>query len=147
MSLIVPNDILFNHITGLLDQGKSVTFQVKGCSMLPFIVGERDSVNVHKGEFAPGDAVLAHLPGGNYVLHRVESIDGDSVTLKGDGNLSGREHCRAEDVKGKVVQVLKRGSRPVDVTGPSYRRKVKRWNSLPYIVRRVVLAIMRRIVK
>ncbi len=145
MSLIVPNDILFSHITGLLDEGKSVTFQVKGCSMLPFIVGDRDSVNVHRGDFAPGDAVLAHLPGGNYVLHRVESIDGDRVTLKGDGNLMGREHCRVEDVKGKVTQVLKRGSRPVDVTAPSYRWKIKRWNSLPYIVRRVVLAIIRRI--
>ena len=145
MSLIVPNDILFSHIIGLLDQGKSVTFQVKGCSMLPFIMGQKDSVNVHRGEFAPGDAVLAHLPGGNYVLHRVESIDGESVTLKGDGNLKGREHCRVEDVKGKVTQVLKGGSRPVDVTRPSYRRKVKRWNSLPYIVRRGVLAIIRRI--
>ncbi len=145
MSLVVPNEILFAQITELLNSGKTVTFAVKGCSMLPFIVGDKDSVSVKREEFFPGDAVLAHLPNGHYVLHRVESIEGDNVTLKGDGNLTGREHCLVSDVRGKVVQVLKSGTRPVDVSRPSYKRRIRRWNNLPYICRRIVLAIKRRL--
>ncbi|MGM9787938.1 MAG: S24/S26 family peptidase [Candidatus Cryptobacteroides sp.] len=143
--MIVPNDILFAEISELLKEGKTVNFKVKGVSMLPFIVGDRDSVSLKDLPFEEGDAVLAQLPSSVYVLHRVLKIDGDKVTLKGDGNLQGTEHCRLEDVKGKVLAVLKKGER-VEVDTSSYKKRVRRWNSLPYIIRRIYLAIYRRIV-
>ena len=143
--MIVPNDILFAQVCEYLESGKSVSFQVKGFSMLPFLVGDRDSVNVEYLPFVVGDAVLAHLPDSRYVLHRVYKIDGNVVVLKGDGNLRGTEKCRASDVKGKVTLVLKHGNRSVDVEKPSYKRRVKIWNGMPYIVRRVVLALCRRV--
>ncbi len=146
MSLVVPNEIFFAHICELLDQGKDVSFVVKGGSMRPFIEGGKDSVTLRKEGFACGDAVLARLSGGNYVLHRVESIDGDRVTLKGDGNLTGRERCLVSDVKGKVISISRKdGRKVVDVSDARYKRSVRRWVRSPYIFRRIVLAIYRRI--
>lgn len=144
--MIVPNDILFAEISELLKEGKTVNFKVKGVSMLPFIVGDRDSVSLKALPFEEGDAVLAQLPSSVYVLHRVLKIEGEQVTLKGDGNLQGTEHCRLEDVRGKVLAVLKKGEKRVEVDTPSYKKRVSRWNSLPYIIRRIYLAIYRRIV-
>lgn len=144
--MIVPNDILFAEISELLKEGKTVNFKVKGVSMLPFIVGDRDSVSMKALPFEEGDAVLAQLPSSVYVLHRVLKIEGELVTLKGDGNLQGTEHCRLEDVRGKVLAVLKKGEKRVEVDTLSYKKRVSCWNSLPYIIRRIYLAIYRRIV-
>lgn len=142
----IDNSILFAQVCEMLDEGKDVVIEAKGCSMLPFIVGDRDSVMLRKCGWGEGDAVLFRLPGQKYVLHRVVSVDGDMVTMKGDGNLSGTEVCRQSDVLGKVVKVLKKGTREADVLSEGYRRRVRRWNSLPYMVRRVFLGIYRRIV-
>ena len=144
--MIVPNDILFAQISELLAAGKTVNFKVKGVSMLPFIVGDRDSVSLKALDFEVGDAVLAQLPSSAYVLHRVLRIEGERVTLKGDGNLQGVECCRKADVKGKVLAVLKKGEKSVDVSTEAYKRRIRRWNALPYIIRRIYLAIYRRII-
>ena len=61
--------------------------------MLPFIVGDRDSVRLRKEPVAVGDAVLAEIAPGRYVLHRIISLVKDRVVLMGDGNLSGVETC------------------------------------------------------
>ena len=44
--LIINNDILFSKVVELLKEDKTVTIPVKGVSMLPFIKGERDSVEL-----------------------------------------------------------------------------------------------------
>lgn len=146
MSFVVPNRILFANVCELLSQGKTVVIEVKGCSMLPFIVGDRDSVKLAQTWWGVGDAVLSKLPNGEYVLHRVQKIEGKSVVLKGDGNLKGTEICALSDVKGKVVEVLKNGKRPVDVSSSLYRTRVKFWNAQPYLIRRVVLAVYIRLI-
>lgn len=143
--MIVDNKILLASVTEMLAEGKDVVLKTKGGSMMPFIVGDKDSVLLRKEEWGVGDAVLAHLPNGHYVLHRVQSLDGDRVTLKGDGNLQGVEHCRKEDIAGRVVQVLK-GDKVVDALDPAYKKKVARWNAKPYLWRRVVLGIKRRLI-
>ena len=73
--LVLPNEILLGEVERLLSQGTSVTIMTKGNSMLPFIVGERDSV-VLKPYGVPrvGDIALAHLHNGAYVLHRIIDI-------------------------------------------------------------------------
>ena len=42
--MIVNNDAFFTSVIDLLREGKRVTIPVKGTSMLPFIVAERDLV-------------------------------------------------------------------------------------------------------
>ena len=44
--MIVPNAILLAEVSALVQEGKQVELLTKGCSMLPFIVGDRDSVRL-----------------------------------------------------------------------------------------------------
>ena len=76
----------------MVDDGVSVTFPVKGTSMLPFIIGGKESVILQKAsKINVGDVVLAWVDGCRYVVHRVISIDGEQVVLMGDGNIVGVE--------------------------------------------------------
>ena len=141
----LPNDILLSEVTSLLKEGKDVIIPTKGNSMLPFIRGERDSVNLRLLDtLEEGDIVLAQIRPGVYVLHRVWSLDGDCVTLMGDGNLRGVEKCRRCDVSGTVMTILKDGGREVDCRSAGARRRAAAWRRLkPF--RRIILGIYRRI--
>lgn len=144
--LVLPNEVLLPEVSALLRQGSRVELMTRGSSMLPFIVGDRDSVVlVRSFPVAVGDIVLAQLRPGHFVLHRVRSMEGEKVILQGDGNLSGTESCRLEDICGTAVRILKpRGE--VDCNDPRYRRRVRRWIALPYTVRRYCLAVYRRLI-
>ena len=52
-----------------------------------------------------GDIVLAYFED-RYVLHRIITINGDEITLMGDGNLKGTEQGVRKDVVGKVVEII-----------------------------------------
>lgn len=141
--MTVPNGILLPEVEKLLNEGIVLTLKVKGNSMLPFIVGDRDSVVLAKaGLPQEGDMVLARLAYGQYVIHRIVHLQGDEVTLMGDGNLQGTEHCRVSDICGKVIR-LHRNGRYVEVDAPFERYKAVLWQRLRP-VRRYLLAAYRR---
>ncbi|MBR1569828.1 MAG: S24/S26 family peptidase [Bacteroidales bacterium] len=135
---ILPNEILLEEAGSLLNEGREVTFTPLGSSMLPFIRGGRDSVRLRKKpDVEVGDIILVRLPG-RYVLHRLVRVDGDRLTLMGDGNIAGTESCTKADVMGTVVAVIK-GNKEV-VPG-----KGRLWHTLkPF--RRYILAIYRRLI-
>lgn len=137
---VVPNEIFLKEVSMMLSEGKSVIIRTKGSSMLPFIRGGRDSVRLSRHpEISIGDIVLARIGNDMYVLHRVFSIEGDKVTLMGDGNLKGREFCRMADVSGTVDEIIKPGGRKkIPGNGILWRRL------LPF--RRYLVAFHRRIV-
>lgn len=55
-------------------EGVRVTFPVKGQSMLPFIIGGKESVILRRpGVIGVGDVVLARVDGSRYVVHRIRS--------------------------------------------------------------------------
>ena len=143
--VVVPNAILLGEVKSLLAEGKDVVIPTKGNSMLPFIRGGRDTVNLRKlGTVDVGDIVLAEIREVTYVLHRVFALDGDEVTLMGDGNLRGVEHCRREDIAGTAMTVLRDGSKEVDCRGRKAFRQARAWRRLmPF--RRIILGIYRRI--
>lgn len=141
---VLPNDLLLGEVSRLVEEGEAVTLMTKGVSMLPFIVGGRDSVVLEKpGELEPGMIVLAEVSKGIYVLHRIIAVEGDKVTLMGDGNLAGVERCRKEDVKAVAVRILKPG-KEIDINGKSHQRHAWMWKSL-LPVRRWILAVYRRL--
>jgi len=143
MRKIPDNEIIRNAIQ-LVNEGMRVTFPVKGYSMLPFIIGSRESVDLIKpGEPKVGDVVLAWVEGCRYVVHRIISIDGDQVTLMGDGNCAGVEHCAIGDVAARAVNVVTPDGRHLPLYAP-WRVRASRlwWRLLP--VRRWILAIYRR---
>ena len=137
------NEIIENAVQ-LVNEGLRVTFPVKGYSMLPFIIGSRESVDLVKPvDLRVGDVVLAWVEGCRYVIHRIIRIDGDRVTLMGDGNIQGHEHCALNEVAAKAVAVVTARGRHHDLYAP-WRQHAMRlwWRLLP--VRRWLLAIYRR---
>lgn len=129
----------------LVGEGLSVTMPAKGKSMLPFIIGGKESVVMEKAaKVKRGDVVLAWVDDHRYVIHRIIDITDDQVTLMGDGNRAGKEHCLLTDIKARVTHVA-------DEQG--HKRYLYTWWRIFgakcwYIllpIRRYLLAIYRRI--
>jgi len=104
----MPNDnYIIEEAVKLAREGVSVTLPVNGQSMLPFIVGGKESVILKApGQVYKGLVMLAWADNSRYVVHRVVGIDGDKVTLMGDGNLKGKEYCKLSDLKAEVTHVV-----------------------------------------
>lgn len=107
----IENDIYFGTLKVLIDEGKSVTMTPKGNSMLPFIRGDHDSVVVApvRRRLEAGDIILG-LIGSRYVMHRIIEVEGDRITMRGDGNYKGTESLTADQVIGIVTEIIKEGS-------------------------------------
>lgn len=104
--IVLPNDVLLNEVAQLLVEGREVVMMTKGRSMLPFIRGEEDHVKLCKPDsLRVGDIVLAYFEN-RYVLHRIVAINGNEITLMGDGILKGTERGDRLDVVGKVVEII-----------------------------------------
>lgn len=142
---MASDESIMQEAIRLVSEGVSVTFPVNGRSMLPFIVGGVDSVVLVKPEnLKVGDVVLAQVEGGRYVVHRIVCLDGDAVTLMGDGNLAGREHCRLADVRARATHVVRKSGKRRSLDSLRSRLTAKIWFAvLPF--RRWLLAIYRRI--
>ncbi|MDO4950037.1 MAG: S24/S26 family peptidase [Bacteroidales bacterium] len=144
--LLVPNEVLLgkDFVTKYLCEGKQTVITPKGCSMLPFIIGDHDSVCLQRqDELRVLDVVLALLENGSYVLHRVVRIEGEEVTLMGDGNIRGQERCKRRDIVGTVVSVIHPNGKETPFRTPSERRRAKCWIVL-LPIRRYLLAIYKR---
>ena len=138
------NDIIEEAIR-LVREGVNVTLPVNGNSMLPFIIGGMESVILHRPVLIDvGDVVLAWVDGNGYVVHRIINIDGDRVTLMGDGNVKGTEHCLLKDVKARVTHVVSADNKKRDLYSRWRVRAARLWYWLRPI-RRYLLAIYRRL--
>lgn len=145
--VLIPNEIMLAEVTRMINEGKSVIIMTKGASMYPFIRGEVDSVELFQiPDPRPGDIVLAQITRGVYVLHRIKSIDGDAVTLKGDGNLDSEEHCTIGDLCGRVRYIIHPDGSRVDCTTEKFERRSRRWRERSRFFRRYFLAIYRRVI-
>ena len=140
MGKIIGDDCFFEAIGSLLGEGREVVFTPKGNSMLPFIRNGRDSVAVRKPS-APlevGDIVLVKI-GSRYIMHRIIALDGENMTLMGDGNICGKEKCTTSDVIAIVTEIQKENGK---VVKPG---KARFWRALRP-VRRYLLAFYKRVI-
>ncbi len=143
--ITIPNEVLIEEVADRLNAGQEVILLTRGYSMMPFLHNEKDSVLLYKKEPEVDDIALARLHISRdgkkevmYVLHRVISIDGEVVTMMGDGNIRGQERCRKEDVLGCVKEIIRPdGSHEIPGKGRLWRRL------LP--IRRYLLFIYRRL--
>lgn len=141
----LPNEVFLSVISKCVADGESAVFFVKGYSMRPFLEHLRDKVELSPWtDVQVGDAVLAELSPGHYVLHRIIVRDGEQLTLKGDGNLQGVEHCTLSDVRGVVTKYIRPGGHVLLASNPSLQRKIKLWGKLPTLLRRVFLFIYKQ---
>ncbi|MFI3282553.1 MAG: S24/S26 family peptidase [Rikenellaceae bacterium] len=96
-------------MTNIIESDEKVVILTKGQSMLPFIVGDRDSVELTKvkGEVCVGEILLAKIANPlRYVIHRVIRVEGDEIILMGDGNLIGTERCHKKDIVAQVTSII-----------------------------------------
>jgi hypothetical protein len=141
----IPNAVLLPEVVKLLNDGHTVTLRLRGFSMRPFLENDRDkALLVKPSDLKVGDPVLAEISPCHYVLHRIIGIDGNVVTLRGDGNIA-IETCKLEDVKGAVIGFYRKGRQKLDSTdGWKWRIYSWVWMRL-FPVRRYILAAYRRI--
>ena len=140
-----PNAEFLPKVVEMLNEGHTVTLRLRGFSMRPFLEDNRDKALLRKPtEAKVGDPVLAEIAPKHFVLHRIVKIDGDAVTLLGDGNLS-CEHCQLENIVGAVKGFYRKERNKLDRTdGWKWRTYSWIWMHLRP-VRRYLLAAYRRI--
>ena len=112
----MANALLLPEVVKRLNEGHTVTLPLRGYSMRPFLEDGRDKALLCKPTAINiGDAVLAETFPGHYVLHRIIDIDGQKVTLRGDGNIN-TEHCCLTDVKATAIGFYRKGRSQLDRT-------------------------------
>lgn len=107
----IANDRLFADLERLFAEGGDVQLPVKGYSMRPFLMSGRDSVHlvpVTPDRLRRGMVVLFRYRTG-HVLHRIRRIEGQRVTIVGDGNYRQREQVTTADILAFADSMERRG--------------------------------------
>lgn len=77
--------VLMPTITEVIDAGGAFRLYPRGVSMLPLLVQGKDSVSLIKAEpYTVGDVLLYRRKSGQFVLHRLIALHGDTLVLCGD---------------------------------------------------------------
>ena len=125
-----------------LQAGHTVTLPLRGRSMRPFLEDGRDKALLKAIDHPQvNDAVLAEITKGHFVLHRIIKIDGQQVTLRGDGNLN-VEHCMLDDIRAKAIGFYRKGRNKLDSTESRKWRIYSWWWTRLYPIRRYLLFII-----
>ena len=142
--LFLANSAFIPEVIKFIEDGHTVTIDLRGYSMRPFLENERDKGLIGKPPrpWKVGDVVLAEVQKGTYVIHRIIKMNGAQVTLRGDGNI-GVEHCTVDQLKGFLLGFYRKGRTQLDATnGLKFRVYSKIWIAL-YPIRRYLLAAYR----
>ncbi len=144
---VISNDIFFAQVESLLSEGESVVIRVKGYSMRPFMRSDRTQVRItplsdEERENLCVDDVVLFRHQSRHIMHRIRHIEGDKITLAGDGNYRIWEHCHRKDVVGKVSDVIGYGGRSVACSSRRWQFGSKVWLALPQLLRRVILGVL-----
>ena len=118
----------------LVEDGKSVSLNVSGMSMFPFLEHERDTVyfETPKRNLRKGDIVFYQRRNGQYVMHRIYNVKGDEYYIAGDAQRVVEGPVLRDQIFAIVTQVKRNGRilMPSSMTWKFYERM---WlNLLPY---------------
>ena len=137
---MMANEVFLPQVVAMLEEGHTVTLPLRGRSMRPFLEDGRDKALLEAVKNKPkvGDAVLAEISKGHFVLHRIVSIDGEKVTLRGDGNIN-TERCRMQDIRAMATAFFRKGRRKPDKTSGLKWRIYSWWWTRLLPIRRYLL--------
>ena len=142
----IPNSEYAAQIARLFKEKscERITFRVYGYSMRPFIENGRDQVELVPPQKPQiGQVVFAEVAPKTYALHRIIRIDGNIITMRGDGNrLSQTESFTADKIIGTASAFIRKGKR-IGTDSRKWRIYSRIWEFLKPI-RRVLLAIYSR---
>ena len=110
----MTNARLLPEVISMIEEGHTITLPLRGFSMRPFLEDGRDKALLGKaGQLKVGDVVLAEIRPKTYVLHRIIAINGEHITLLGDGNLT-PEYCRCCNVHAIALGFFRKGRTHLD---------------------------------
>ena len=112
--------------------------------MLPFIRPFSDEIELtelNEKSLEKGNIVLAKTKENKFIVHRIETIEQHTITLRGDGNLSVREVCDKNNIFAEVTAVYKK-NRKIRKGSRRWNLAKKCWFSNPFL-RRFFLKIYR----
>ncbi len=138
--------IYFTDIANAVLGGRKVLLTARGWSMLPMIWDKRDKLllaPITEDSLSVGRLLFVRLSSMRYVLHRLERIDGDCLTLRGDGNPYQREECDKSEVIAELIAVERDGK--MLVLGSDTWDKYQEYWPKNAFLRRCLLFIYRRL--
>ncbi len=142
--ITLPNDFMA-EAARLLREGKSVKIHITGESMLPFIHGGRDVVEIEPCPSA-GDLPAWCCPfycwEGKYMIHRYIGHDGEFCLMLGDGNIARIEKVKREEIIGLLRRIYRPDGSVQDCTSPRWLKRGGWWYRLKPL-RRWLLPAMR----
>lgn len=147
--IVIPNDIFFENLLDELESSGHVLLNVKGCSMFPFFRNEKDAALLRP--FIPadglksGDVALFRFHG-KFILHRCIGKRASAYIFRGDGNCKGTEWANPGDVFAVVEKRIAPSGKEWSCSSFSWRLCSRLWPRT-YVVRRLLLAFLRRIYK
>ncbi len=111
-TILADKAVMMEEIRRLVSEGRTVSLTVKGNSMNPFLVSERDTITLGPWEdpdIRKGCVALVRDVRGNYLVHRIIERRDDCVILLGDGNVAFTETARFGDIIGIMYSVTRKG--------------------------------------
>lgn len=145
----ISNKLFFEGVEQLLREGQEAEFILRGHSMRPLLRDNRDRViiaPIGNEEPTVGEVYLFRYQG-RHLLHRLHRIEGDTLVMRGDGNYQLEERCQTDALVARLVRVRRPSGKVINCSSRNWRCKSTIWCSLPAIVRRVILGILRRVIK
>ena len=135
----MPNHVFLPFVVERLKEGHTTTLPLRGRSMRPFLEDGRDKALLTLiDEPHVGDAVLAEITPGHFVLHRIIKMEESQITLRGDGNLN-NEYCTRDDLRAKAIGFYRKGRQTLDRTDGRKWRIYSWWWTRLYPIRRYLL--------
>lgn len=128
----LSNQDLYPNIEGLLSKENEAIVTVKGQSMSPLIVANRDQVILEKRNFTKlnkGEIILFKSKCGKYLLHRIHDISDLGYLTIGDGNLHFDGWVRPCNVVAVVRKIIRKG-RELDCYSPFWQKVFNIWMDL-----------------
>lgn len=101
----------YTNLVDLINCGKTVSVQITGNSMAPFLYHMRDTVFMRAFTQEPkeGDICLFQRDNGQYVIHRIYKIQKEGYAFLGDGQTEVEKGIRREQILAQVFQVKRKG--------------------------------------
>ena len=134
MSKKVSLDEMMPVIAETLEENGEVSFISAGTSMLPTIRDRQDTVTLVKpqGRLKEGDVPFYRRENGQYILHRIVYVNGDTYVTRGDNQWENEYNVAHEQVIG-VLYSIERNGNVYKVTDKSYQRYLKFLPLIRYI--------------
>ncbi len=122
---IVDNHTFFTHVLDIIASKDSVIITVKGTSMQPTLMSEKDKVRLiphSSGDLHIG-AIALFKYSGTHILHRLVKKKGDILIFQGDNISHFQEKVTAKDVFAIVDQIIKEDGENIECLAPGYLKR------------------------